>query len=104
MNSTVFVRPNLKVFIFGGILLLVIQHLITNVHSQATQGKPLILNAREVTDGDLRELIERANQAPSTQLYLRISHYLEKKGVYRRALLFMRRAEKLAQIEGLEAD
>ena len=104
MKSTVFVRPNLKVFIFGGILLLVIQHLIINVHSQATQGKPLILNARELTDPDLRELIERAKQTPSTQLYLRISHYFEKKGDYRQALLYMRRAEKLAHLQDADAE
>jgi hypothetical protein len=99
MKSTVFVRPNLKVFIFGAILLLVVQHLMTNVHSQATQSKPLILNAREATDRDLQELINRAVEAPSTELYLRISHCFEKKGDYRRALYFMRRADQMSHLD-----
>lgn len=99
MKSTVFVRPNLKVFIFGALLLLIVQHLIINAHSQATQGKPMILHAREITDRDLEELIQRAGEAPSTQIFLRISHYLEKKGDYRRALQFMRRAEKMSTLE-----
>ena len=34
MKSTVFVRPNLKMFLLGAILLVVVQHLITNGHSQ----------------------------------------------------------------------
>ena len=99
MKGTVFVRPNLKVFVFGAILLLVVQHLITNVHSQATQSKPLIVNAREVTDRDLQELINRAAEAPTTELFLRISHCFEKRGDYRQALFYMRRADKLSHLE-----
>ena len=99
MKSTVFVRPNLKVFVFGAILLLVVQHLITNVHSQAPQSKPLIVNARGVKDRDLQELINRAAEAPTTELFLRISHCFEKRGDYRQALLYMRRADKLSHLE-----
>ena len=99
MKSTVFVRPNLKVFVFGAILLLVVQHLITNVHSQATQSKNLIVNAREATDRDLQDLIKRAAEAPNTELFLRISHCFEKKGDYRRALYFTRRAEQMSHLD-----
>jgi hypothetical protein len=102
MKSTVFVRPNLKVFVFGAILLLLVQHLITNVHSQATQSRLLIVNAREATNRDLQELIQRAAEAPNTELYLRISHCFEKKGDYRRALYFMRRAEQMSHLENSE--
>ena len=101
MKSTVFVRPNLKMFIFGAILLLVVQHLITNVHSQATQSR-LIANAREATDRDLQELINRAAEVPSTEIYLRISHCFEKKGDYRRALYFMRRADRMSHLDSAE--
>ena len=101
MKSTVFVRPNLKMFIFGAILLLVVQHLITNVHSQATQSR-LIVNAREATDRDLQELINRAAEVPSTEIYLRISHCFEKKGDYRRALYFMRRADRMSHLDSAE--
>ena len=102
MKSTVFVRPNLKMFIFGAILLLVVQHLMTNVHSQATQSRPLLVNAREITDRDLQQLINCAAETPSTDLYLRISNCFEKKGDYRRALYYMRRAEKMNHLDAAE--
>lgn len=102
MKSTVFVRPNLKVFIFGALALLIIQHLIINAHSQAKPGKPLVLQAREISDRDLEELIRYASEQPSAQLFLRISHCLEKRGDYRRALQYMRRAEKMSSMENSE--
>ena len=94
MKSTVFVRPNLKVFLLGAILLVVVQHLITNGHSQM-EAKPLPVNAREITDQDLQDLIRRAAQKPSAEIYTRISHCFEKRGEYKKALLYLRRAERI---------
>ena len=96
MKSTVFVRPNLKAFVLGGILLLAVQHLISNVHSQASaSSKPLPVNAREVTDVQLQQLIRQAADRPGAEIYMRISHYYEVRGDYKKALLFLRRAEKV---------
>jgi hypothetical protein len=51
MKTTVFVRPNLKVFLLAAILLVVVQHLITSVHSQAPMlSAPVSARARDVTD------------------------------------------------------
>jgi hypothetical protein len=72
MKSTVFVRPNLKMILLGAILLLIVQHFIANGHSQATQ------------------------------IYHRISAGYERRGEYRKAVLFLRRAEKLSQIQDAE--
>ena len=100
MKSTVFVRPNLKMFLVGGVLLVAIQHLITNGHSQGEGlAKPLPVNAREMTEGDLQELIQKATETPSVQIYMRISRCYEKRGEYKKALLFLRRAEKVGQSE-----
>ena len=100
MKSTVFVRPNLKMFILGAILLVVVQHLITNGHSQAEALlKPFPANAREMTDKDLQELIKRAAAKPGAEIYMRISHCFEKRGDYKKALLYLRRAEKAGQSE-----
>src|SRR5881396_618620 len=50
MKSTVFVRPNLKGFLVGAILLLVVQHIITTGQGQA---RPVPVNARELTSSEL---------------------------------------------------
>jgi hypothetical protein len=100
MKSTVFVRPNLKVFLLGAILLVVIQHLITSVHSQAPAlTKPIAANAREVTDAELQALLKRAAEKPTAEIYTLISHCYEKRGEYKKAILYLRRAEKVGQTE-----
>ena len=103
MKSTVFVRPNLKVFLLSGIMLVVVQHLITNGHSQS-QGLPKVItaNAREISESDLQELIRHASESPSVEINMRISHCYERRGDYRKALLFLRRAEKVAHTDGFD--
>src|SRR6266498_547026 len=99
MKSTVFVRPNLKMFLLGAILLLV-QHLITNGHSQAEAwSKPFSVNAREMSGKDVQDLIKRAAEKPSAEIYMRISHCFEMRGDYKKALLYLRRAEKIGQAD-----
>jgi hypothetical protein len=100
MKTTVFVRPNLKVFLLGAIALVVVQHLIVTVYSQAQAlGKPLPVHALEVNDRELQELIRYAMERPSAEIYMRISHCFEKRGEFRKALVYLRQAEKVSQIE-----
>jgi hypothetical protein len=100
MKSTVFVRPNLKVFMLGAILLVVVQHLITSVHSQApTLPKSLAVNAREISDRQLQELLKQAAEKPSAEVYTLISSCYEKRGEYKKAILYLRRAEKIGQAQ-----
>jgi hypothetical protein len=96
MNSTVFVRPNLKGFLVGAILLLVVQHIITTGHGQA---RPVPVNARELTSSELQQLVRRAVESPTVELYMRLSHCYEKRGDYKRALQYLRKAERLGQTE-----
>jgi hypothetical protein len=100
MKTTVFVRPNLKVFLLAAILLVVVQHLITSVHSQAPMlSAPVSARARDVTDAQLDELLRHAAERPTSQLYTLISHCYEKRGEYRKAILYLRRAEKIGQTQ-----
>jgi len=101
MKSTVFVRPNLKAFFLFGVLLVVVQHLITSGLSQG-QGalRALPVNAREISDEDLQQLIKAATEKPSVGIYMRISRCYESRGDYKKALHYLRRAEKVSQVEG----
>ena len=98
MKSTVFVRPNLKMFLLGAVLLVVVQHLITSGLSQGQGSSRLLpVNAREMTESDMRELIKRATETPNVENYLRVSRCYEKRGEYKKALLYLRRAERVGQ-------
>lgn len=100
MNNTVFVRPNLKAFLLGAVVLLVLQHVISSGLSQGSAApRAMMVNARELTDTDLQEMIHHATEHPSPEVYMRISQGYERRGDYRRALLYLRRAEKLSQIQ-----
>jgi hypothetical protein len=102
MKSTVFVRPNLKAFIVGGVLLVVVQHFMMVGHSQSQSiFKPLTVNAREPDEGQLREMIRHATEFPSADTYMKLSAYYERRGDYRRALIYLRRAERVEFSETL---
>jgi tetratricopeptide (TPR) repeat protein len=100
MKSTLFVRPNLKMFLLGAVLLVAVQHLITIGLSQGDRSSRLqLVDAREMSEKDLRELIRQATESPSVENYLRVSRCFERRGEYRKALQYLRRAEKLGQSE-----
>jgi hypothetical protein len=102
-NNTVFARPNLKAFLLAAVVLLVVQHLISIAHSQGPSvTRQLAVNARGMSDADLQELIWRANENPTYNAYLRISQCYEKRGEFRKALQFLRRAEKFGREDGNE--
>jgi hypothetical protein len=96
MKSAVFARPNLKIFLMAAILLVVVQHVITS--SQGESGV-LPANARDITDSQLQQLIRQAVENPGVQIYMRISNCYERRGDYKRALQYLRRAEKIGQTE-----
>jgi hypothetical protein len=79
-------------------LLVVVQHLITSGLSQGEASSRLLpVNAREMTESEMRELIKRATETPSVENYMRVSRCFERRGEYRKALLYLRRAEKFGQ-------
>jgi hypothetical protein len=98
MKSAVLARPNLKLFLLGAILIALIQNFIANGHSQGT-----VLHARSPVfapaNAELGQLLAEAENDPSSQLYTRISRCYERQGDIRRALLYLRKAQLIAQTE-----
>jgi len=99
MKSTVFVRPNLKILLLGALLVLLIQHLILSGHSQGAAGVLLSVAAREAGGDEIRELLRLAADHPTADVYTRLSLSFEKRGEYRKALMYLRKAEKLRETE-----
>lgn len=100
MKSPLFVRPNLKLFLLGAVLLAVVQDFIAKGHSQGSLwGTPMVVNARGAQVGDLQQLLKQAQQNPSSEAFLRISHCFEQARDYKNAFRYLRKAEILAQLE-----
>ena len=100
MNQTLLVRPNLKLFLLGAILIAGAKDLITNGRSEAS-----VVRAPAPVEGQLRsadkiqELLEHAWDHPNPAIYMRISEYFEKNGELKNALFYQRKAQLFAQLE-----
>jgi len=100
MKSAVLARPNLKFFVISAVVMVILQHLLTNGLLQSVVSAGLITaNGRQVTDAQLEDWLQRARQEPSAAAYVRISNAYEQRGDYKRALQYLRRAEKLGFTE-----
>lgn len=103
MKSTVFARPNLKAFLLAAVLIAVVQNFIGNGNSQASSVHARSLTKAETNPAtELQLLLQQAENAPTSDLYTRISRLYEKQGDVRKALIYLRRAQVVAQSE--EAD
>ena len=99
MKSTVFVRPNLKLFLVIAIAIAMVKDFIANGDSQG----PTVLRAEGSNwESDLQRMVEISFTSPSSELYRRISYGFERRGDFRNALLYLRRAEKLEEIEAYQ--
>jgi hypothetical protein len=100
MKSEVLARPNLKFFIISGIIMLFIQHFVSSglFSGRAATGL-FVLNAGAVTDTELDVWLRQARENPSVAAYVRISHVYERRGDYKRALQYLRRAEKVGSLD-----
>jgi len=100
MKSTVFVRPNLKLLLLGGVLLLLVQHISSTVHSQGSS-IPFEVNARQTTVSEMHELLRQAANQPSSEVFMRLSACFEKRGEFKNALIYLRRADKQRESEDI---
>ena len=100
MKGSVLARPNLKLFLLGALLLLALQDLLTRGHSQGT----LVVHSRTrgndaTSEQQLNRLLARARQTPSSESYMQVSVEYERRGDMKKAVLYLRRAQKLEQFE-----
>jgi hypothetical protein len=101
MKRTVIVRPNLKLIFVGALLVIVVQHLIITGLSQGSAAAPFPIHARDVNSDDLHKLIRHAVENPTADAYLLLSACFEKRGDYRKALMYLRRADQLREAEDI---
>jgi hypothetical protein len=101
MKNAIFARPNLKVFLLGAMLIVVVQALVGG--DEQDDAIPGVFGSSPVVSwtGNIDELMEEASTHPSSSVFLRISHYYEKQRDYKKAIHYLQRAEKLARLEEL---
>ncbi len=94
MKGPLFVRPNLKWFVFGALLIAVVQQVTISGRS-APPEVPEHIGHSGPGDDHLQQLMAFAANNPSPEAYRRVSLYYERSGRIRKAMLFLREAEKI---------
>jgi len=98
MKSKLLVRPNLKLFLIGALLIAVLQELITNGQSE-TSILTWVGHKPASVQVELQRLLDLADKQPSADLYGRISDCFERVGDAKNARIFLRRAEAFADLD-----
>ena len=95
MNGPLFARPSLKWFVIGSLLIAVVHQVTIQAHSQGPKFAEHIVDPRyRASNHEIQELLMHALEHPSTEAYLRVAACYQNRGETRRALLFLREAEK----------
>jgi hypothetical protein len=100
MKSAVIAKPNIKLFLCGALLVAAVGHFTGNGQSQSRT----VVQARTVpgqlgSDEYLRQLLEEAAQNVTPELCMQISAAYEQRGDPKRALSFLRLADRLEESE-----
>ena len=96
MKGTLFARPNLKWFLMGALLVSGVHQLTTTGRSAAPRlAAPISLVDYRASDEEIGQLVAYAVRHPSPEIYFRVSKCYENRGELRRALFYLRQAEKV---------
>lgn len=97
MKSTVLVRPNLKLFLLAALLIAAAHDILFNGPLPAS-GRSLPPNLAQISDRDLEELVRVAETKTDPELYMKVSYAYEKRGDTKKALLYLRKAERCESV------
>ncbi len=99
MKASALARPNLKLIFFGALLLAALTQLLTDGASQSpvVMQAPAQLDHRKL-DQYLSTLLERAAKTPDAELYTTISTIYQQKKECRKAMFFLREADRLSDL------
>jgi hypothetical protein len=96
MKGPLFARPNLKWFLVGALLVSGVHQLTTIGRSAAPKlAAPISLADYRASDEEIDQLVVYAVKHPSPEIYFRVSKCYQNRGELRRALFYLRQAEKI---------
>ena len=96
MKGPLFARPNLKGFFIGALLVAAVHQLTMTVRSEAPRlAAPIPIEGYRASDDEIHQLVAYAMNNPSPEIYRRVSKCYENRGEIRRALLYLRQADKV---------
>ena len=99
-QNGIFVRPNLKGFLIGGLIVLAFHCVMQQIEGTTVEvRRPEVPGTvQQWKEGDLLAMMEHVTEAPSAEGYYQIGAYFEHQKDYKRAMIFIRKAEAFSQL------
>ena len=99
MRGPLFARPNLKWLLITALLVIIVDQLTTAVRSEPPQLSAQIVNPNyRASDEEIHKMVTYAIEHPSVEAYTRVAVCYQNRGQLRKALLFLREADKAGQL------
>lgn len=94
-NNGIFVRPNLKGFLIGGLLVMVFHVAMQQIEgiSMASARPEVPPSVRQWNEADYQTMINHVADKPSAEGYYKLGAYLQYKRDFKKAMMFVRKAE-----------
>jgi hypothetical protein len=84
----------LKLFALGAVLILMVQALVSGGQTWSAKLGRTSFAASSGRSADITQLLEAAYAHPSFEVFIQISEHYEKIGNYRRAMFYLREADR----------
>lgn len=104
MKTTLFVRPNLKIFLLAALAVAVLKECVFPADSSPLRTS---VSARSqatafISDDALEQMLDQTLSQPTAQRYAFLSECYKKRGDYKLAMLYLRKAFLAADLEAAE--
>ena len=101
MQSSIFVRPNLKGFIIAAAFVVMFHCIMQQIEGITTDGgRPKVPSSvKHWGASDFEAMLNYACDRPSSETYYKLSSYLEQQRDYKRAMIFIKKAEAYDQAD-----
>jgi uncharacterized protein HemY len=86
-------------FLVGALLIAVLQDLISNGQSDSSILTAWASPKTMDSEKELQQLLDKAEKEPSPEIYVRLSDCFERRGDFKSARLYFRRAEAISQLD-----
>jgi hypothetical protein len=104
MKTTLFIRPNLKMFLLAALFIAVLKECVIPADSSPLRASigPLSQSATGPSDEALEQILSQTLSDPTSRHFAYLSECYQKRGEFRQAMLCLRKAFLAADLEEAE--
>ncbi|HAM73922.1 MAG TPA: hypothetical protein DCM86_20015 [Verrucomicrobiales bacterium] len=100
-ENGLFVRPNLKGFLIGGVFVLAFHCVMQQIEGTtlSVPNPTVPVSVVQWNEGDYLAMLDHVTERPTSEGYYKLGAYFEKQKDFKRAKIFLRKAEALSELD-----